>query len=68
MHSVIITLILSLITSVNTANANDWSKLKKKKQTTLELYMTPAQAFDEMKKDGENILFVDVHTSEKLLS
>ena len=66
MHSIIVTLILSLMVSFNAANANDWSNLSKKKQTTLGLYMTPKQAFDTMQKDSENVLFVDVRTREEV--
>ena len=66
MRSTIITSILCLFLATSVATANDWSNLKKKKQTTLGLYMTPQQAFDTMKKDGENVLFIDVRTREEV--
>jgi len=66
MRSILFTLITSLLVVSNMAIANDWSDLPKKKQTTLGLYMTPQQAFDAMKKDGENALFIDVRTREEV--
>ena len=66
MRSFINTSILCFFIATSVANANDWSNLTKKKQTTLGLYMTPQQAFDTMKKDGDNTLFVDVRTREEV--
>lgn len=48
------------------AAAEDWSKLSKKKQTTLGLYMTSQQAYDHMMKDMDNTLFLDVRTPAEL--
>ncbi len=50
----------------NTATADDWSKLSKKKQTTLGLYMTSTQAYDYMMKNMDNALFLDVRTPSEL--
>ncbi len=47
-------------------NAQDWSKLSKKKQTTLGLYMTSTQAYDYMMKNMDNALFLDVRTPSEL--
>ena len=59
-------LILILIFTTTAANANDWSKLSQKKQTTLGLYMTPQQALDTMKSQPDNTLFIDVRTREEV--
>lgn len=48
------------------ALAEDWSKLSKKKQTTLGLYMTSQQAYDRMMKNMDNALFLDVRTPSEL--
>ena len=50
----------------NAAMAEDWSKLKKKKQTTLGLYMTSTQSYDYMMKNMDNALFLDVRTPSEL--
>ena len=50
----------------NSATAEDWSKLSKKKQTTLGLYMTSTQAYDYMMKNMDNTLFLDVRTPSEL--
>jgi len=50
----------------NSAVAEDWSKLSKKKQTTLGLYMTSQQAYDHMMKNMGNTLFIDVRTPAEL--
>lgn len=44
----------------------DWSKLSKKKQTTLGLYMTSQQAYDYMMKNMDKALFLDVRTPSEL--
>ena len=46
--------------------AEDWSKLKKKKQTTIGLYMTSTQAYDYMMKNMDKALFLDVRTPSEL--
>lgn len=46
--------------------AEDWSKLNKKKQTTLGLYMTSQQANEHMMKNMEQSLFLDVRTPAEL--
>ncbi len=50
----------------NSATAEDWSKLSKKRQTTLGLYMTSTQAYDYMMKNMDNALFLDVRTPSEL--
>ena len=50
----------------NFATAEDGSKLSKKKQTTLGLYMTSTQAYDYMMKNMDNALFLDVRTPSEL--
>lgn len=50
----------------NSATAEDWSKLSKKKQTTLGLYMTSTQAYHYMMKDMDKALFLDVRTPSEL--
>lgn len=50
----------------NSVTAEDWSKLSKKKQTTLGLYMTSTQAYDYMMKNMDNALFLDVRTPSEL--
>jgi len=66
MRSILLSSLFCLIMASNLAVANDWSSLSKKKQTTLGLYMTPQQAFETMKKDGDKVLFVDVRTREEV--
>lgn len=46
--------------------ADDWSKLNKKKQTKLGLYMTAKQAYDHTMANMEKTLFVDVRTPSEL--
>ena len=61
----IIALAMLSMFSVSAA-AEDWSKLSKKKQTTLGLYMTSQQAYDHMMKDMDQSLFLDVRTPAEL--
>ena len=44
----------------------DFSKLKKKKQTTLGLYLTAKQAHDMIKSNHSKTLFVDVRTRSEV--
>lgn len=44
----------------------DESKLSKKKQTTLGLYLTAKDAYKEVSSDPENVLFIDVRTPAEL--
>lgn len=44
------------------AVGNDWSSLPKKKQTKAGLYMTPAQAYKTMQREGHSAIFLDVRT------
>ena len=48
------------------AHGDDWSKLKKKKQTNLGLYMTPKQADDYVQHNMSKVLFVDTRTAGEL--
>ncbi len=58
---------IAMLTVVSgSVNAQDWSKLSKKKQTTLGLYMTSTQAYDYMMKNMDNALFLDVRTPSEL--
>ena len=58
---------LTILTAFsNVTLADDWSKLSKKKQTTLGLYMTSKQAYDYMMKNMDNALFLDVRTPSEL--
>jgi rhodanese-related sulfurtransferase len=50
----------------NAAMAEDWSKLNKKHQTTLGLYMTSTQSYDYMMKNMDKALFLDVRTPSEL--
>ena len=50
----------------SSAFAEDWSKLNKKKQTTLGLYMTSQQAHEHMMKNMDQSLFLDVRTPAEL--
>jgi len=52
--------------SVNALAESDWSKLPKKKQTQLGLYMSPSQAHNVMAKEGDKTLFIDVRTREEV--
>lgn len=45
---------------------SEWSDLSKKKQTSLGLYMTAAQAYDHMSNNDEKTLFLDIRTSAEL--
>lgn len=60
------TAIILLAAFSNSAIADDWSKLSKKKQTTLGLYMTAQQAYDHMMNNMDNSLFLDVRTPSEL--
>ncbi|HHJ34509.1 MAG TPA: sulfurtransferase [Gammaproteobacteria bacterium] len=59
-------LITMVVAFSNSAFAEDWSKLSKKKQTTLGLYMTSTQAYDYMMKNMDKALFIDVRTPSEL--
>jgi rhodanese-related sulfurtransferase len=48
------------------AYADDWSKLSKKKQTKLGLYMTAQQADDFIQNNMSKTLFVDIRTPGEL--
>jgi len=50
----------------NAAMTEDWSKLPKKKQTTLGLYMSSTQAYDYIMKNMDKALFLDVRTPSEL--
>jgi len=50
----------------NAVMAEDWSKLSKKKQTSLGLYMTAKQSYDYMMKNMDTALFLDVRTPSEL--
>lgn len=58
--------VLMLMTFSHAAMADDWSKLSKKKQTTLGLYMTAEQAYDYMMKNMDKALFLDVRTPSEI--
>ena len=58
--------VLMMAAFSNLAFADDWSKLSKKKQTTLGLYMTSQQAYDHMMKNMDSALFLDVRTPAEL--
>jgi len=56
-------ILASAITGVSADTSTlDWSNLKDKKQTSLELYMTPAQAYEHMQTKGDKSLFLDVRS------
>ena len=60
-------MMLTMLTAFSgVASADDWSKLSKKKQTTLGLYMTSKQAYDYMMNNMDNALFLDVRTPSEL--
>ena len=50
----------------NTAIAEDWSTLDKKKQSKLGLYLTAEQAYKKTMANMDNILFVDIRTPSEL--
>lgn len=56
---------LSIFSSASIA-AEDWSKLNKKKQTKLGLYLTAKQAYKMTMANMDKILFVDVRTPSEL--
>lgn len=58
--------LMALMVFSGHALAEDWSKLSKKKQTSLGLYMTSQQAYDHVMKDMDNSLFLDVRTPAEL--
>lgn len=60
----VLSLALCMIGSA--AYAADFSKLKKKKQTTLGLYLTASQAFDMVSAKKKKILFVDIRTRSEV--
>jgi len=67
MKSKLITVVsFALCLFTSGAYAADFSKLKKKKQTTLGLYLTAKQAYDMVKKDHSKTLFVDVRTRSEV--
>ena len=55
-----------LVSAAGLAHADDWSKLSKKKQTKLGLYMTAKQADDYIQKNMSKTLFVDTRTPGEL--
>lgn len=59
-------LAMSLLSFGFIAQAADTTALSKKKQTTLGLYLTSTEAYDLLKKDRENTLFVDVRTRAEI--
>jgi len=64
--STILTTVLAVTLSTTAMAEQDWSKLSKKKQTTLGLYMTPTDANKFMQENGNKALFVDVRTRAEL--
>ena len=68
MKSKIISIVsLALCLFCSTAYATtDFSNLKKKKQTTLGLYLTAKQAHDMVKSNHSKTLFVDVRTRSEV--
>lgn len=67
MNSKIISVIsLALCMFGSVAYATDFTKLKKKKQTTLGLYLTAKQAHDIVQKDSKKTLFVDIRTRSEI--
>lgn len=61
--AVVLFLFNTLIGCATSPTAN----LPDKKKTQLELYLTATEADDLLKKDGENVLFVDVRTRAELV-
>ena len=55
---------LSIFT--NATMADDWSKLGKKQQTKLGLYMTAKQAYEHTMAKMDNTLFIDIRTPSEL--
>lgn len=60
--TVVASALATLVLFSSSIMASDWSKLPKKKQTTLGLYLTPTEAYDIMKKQGNKALFLDVRS------
>lgn len=58
--------LLCMVLVAGVAQAEDWSKLPKGKQTTLGLYMTSKQAYDHVMANMEKTLFVDIRTPSEL--
>ena len=48
------------------AGAVDVSKVPAKKQTTLNLYLSPAEAYEMKKTGGDKVLLIDVRTPEEI--
>lgn len=48
------------------AGAVDASKVPAKKQTTLSLYLSPAEAYDMKKAGGDKVVLIDVRTPEEI--
>lgn len=75
MKRTIATLLLILTASITSAWAEeskpnsdkDYSSLIAKKQTTLELYLPAAEAYDKWKADPEKIVILDVRTPEEYI-
>ena len=61
----IASLVLCLFATASYATT-DFSKLKKKKQTSLGLYLTAKQAYDMVKANHSKTLFVDVRTRSEV--
>lgn len=65
--AIITGIMLGCLSFVSAADSgSDWSKLKAKKQTKHELYMTPKQAFEYMQASGDKTLFIDVRTRSEV--
>ncbi len=62
----ILMLAVSIGVSTMAMADQDWSKLSKKKQTELGMYMTAKQAYDHMQKHPDKSLFLDVRTPSEL--
>jgi rhodanese-related sulfurtransferase len=63
--AILIAVSVTFVISGNVA-ADDWSKLHKKKQTKLELYMTSEQAYKHTMNHMDKTLFVDTRTPGEL--
>ncbi|OQY57384.1 MAG: hypothetical protein B6247_00050 [Candidatus Parabeggiatoa sp. nov. 2] len=62
-------IVLSLFTMTACGlKSNLKADLPDKKRTELELYLTATEAYDLLKKDGKNILFIDVRTQAEVVS
>lgn len=61
-HLPILTILLAILALLITGNgfAADPATVSKKMQTTLGLYYTPSEAFQQMQKHGDRTLFIDV--------